>query len=93
MKSGDPVWRDGVTLLFKRGLAAAAVTALIGGAALADDFEDSVAAALDAYRAGDFKAAKEEIDFASQILSQMRAAQLEDFLPEPLDGWERRETE
>ena len=57
--------------------------------AMADDVEDSIAAALDAYRAGDIKAAKEEIDFASQLLGQLQAEGLSGYLPQALEGWER----
>lgn len=62
---------------------------LVAGSAQADDVEDSINAALEAYRAGDIKAAKEEIDFASQLLGQLQAEGLSDFLPQALDGWER----
>lgn len=57
--------------------------------AMADDFTDSIEAALEAYAAGDIKAAKEEIDFAAQLLAQMKGDELRSFLPEPLAGWER----
>ena len=69
-------------------LAAALVLAV---PAHADDFTDSVAAALEAYEKGDIKAAKEEIDFAAQILAQMKAEGLKAFLPGPMEGWERKD--
>ena len=69
-------------------LAAALVLAV---PAQADDFTDSVAAALEAYEKGDIKAAKEEIDFAAQILAQMKAEGLKAFLPAPMEGWERKD--
>lgn len=56
---------------------------------LADDVEDALALALDAYRAGDIKTAQEEVAFASQVLSQMKAAGLHDFLPVAPEGWTR----
>jgi hypothetical protein len=59
--------------------------------ARADDVEDSIDAALEAYRAGDIKTAKEELDFASQLLGQRKAAELKALLPEPLPGWERKD--
>ena len=59
--------------------------------AQADDFTDSVAAALEAYEKGDIKGAKEEIDFAAQILAQMKAEGLKAFLPAPMEGWERKD--
>lgn len=64
---------------------------LMAAPAHADDVEDSIEAALEAYRSGDIDAAKEEIDFASQLLSQLKAEGLRDFLPAPLAGWERHD--
>ncbi|MBB4286764.1 hypothetical protein [Roseospira goensis] len=72
------------------GAALMSVTAL---PAHADDVEDSIQAALEAYQAGDIALAKEELDFASQLLSQMKAAGLADFLPQPLAGWTRQDAE
>lgn len=59
----------------------------------ADEVEDTIAAALDAYRSGDIKTAKEEIDFVQQLLGQMKAAGLQGFLPEPFSGWDREEAD
>lgn len=75
----------------KRMLACLLVPALLAGPVMADDFEESIEAALEAYRDGDIKAAKEEIDFAAQLLSQMKAAGLQSLLPEPMDGWTRED--
>jgi|SRR5690625_1572037 len=73
-------------------IAAIAMTAiLLGLPAQADEVEESIDAALEAYRAGDIKNAREELEFASQLLSQMKAAGLRAFLPEPLPGWERED--
>ncbi|MCL5775677.1 hypothetical protein M1105_01530 [Limibaculum sp. FT325] len=70
-----------------------ALAALLGaGPAAADEIEDALAAALEAYRAGDLAVAKEEIDFAATLIAQQKAAGLEAFLPEPLEGWTRLET-
>jgi hypothetical protein len=57
----------------------------------ADEVEDSLQMALEAYQAGDLNAAKEELDFASQLLSQMKAEGLSGYLPEALPGWTRAE--
>lgn len=57
--------------------------------ALADDVEAALEAALEAYRAGDIGLAREEVDFASTLLGQMKADGLLAFLPEPMDGWTR----
>ena len=71
-------------------LATAALIGVIGVApAQADDVEDALEMALEAYRAGDLAVAKEEIDFAAQLIAQKKAAALADYLPEPLPGWER----
>ncbi len=61
--------------------------------ARADDVEASIDAALEAYRAGDIKTAKDELDFASQLLGQRKAAELKSLLPDPLPGWERQDDE
>jgi len=68
----------------------------IGGLSLpaqADEIEDSLQLALEAYQAGDINAAKEEIDYAAQLISQMKAAGLSEFLPEALPDWSRLEPE
>ena len=66
-------------------------TTLAATPAAADDIEQSLELALEAYRAGDLKLAKEEIDFAAQLIAQKRAGALADFLPEPMEGWTRRD--
>ena len=69
--------------------AIALVLGLGAGPAAADDVEDALEMALEAYRAGDLTVAKEEIDFAAQLIAQKKAAALSDYLPEPLPGWTR----
>ncbi len=59
--------------------------------AQADDFTDTIENAKQAYADGDIAGAKEELAYASQLLGQMRAKQLESLLPEALDGWTRKE--
>lgn len=59
----------------------------------ADEIEDGIAAALEAYRAGDIAAAKNEIDFAAVLLGQKKAEGLGGFLPAPLTGWTREDDE
>ena len=65
--------------------------ALAAAPASADEIEQSLEMALEAYRAGDLKMAKEEIDFAAQLIAQSRAAALADYLPMALPGWTRRD--
>jgi hypothetical protein len=76
-----------------RAAAAILLAALAALPARADDVEASIEAALEAYRAGDIRTAKEELDFAGQLLGQMKAEGLRAFLPEPLEGWEREDAE
>ena len=61
--------------------------------AQADEIEESLQLALEAYQAGDINAAMEEIDYAAQLITQMKAAGLSDFLPEALPDWTRAEAE
>ncbi len=72
---------------------AALCVAFTSTTSLADDVEDALSLALDAYRAGDIKTAQEEVAFASQVLSQMKAAGLNDFLPDAPEGWVRELSE
>ena len=58
-------------------------------AATADDVTDTIQSALDAYNEGDIAYATEELNFALQLLKEMRAGDLMSFLPEALDGWTR----
>lgn len=76
-----------------RRAAAVLIAILLALPARADDVEDSIDAALQAYRTGDIKKAKEELDFASQLLSQLKAEGLSGFLPAPLDGWQREDAD
>lgn len=55
----------------------------------ADDFSETLKTAQEAYDEGDLAAAQEELNYARQLLAQMRASALDAFLPEAPDGWER----
>ncbi len=59
---------------------------------LADDFTETLDNARAAYDEGDISGAKEELTYASQLLSQMRGKTLQGFLPQPLDGWEQKDS-
>lgn len=63
--------------------------AVAPAAASADDFRDTVAAAVEAYEAGDIQLALEELGIASRLLQEMRATSLESFLPPVPEGWTR----
>ena len=75
----------------------ATLAALVIGAfsvpAQADEVEDALQLALEAYQAGDINGATEEIDYVGQLLKQLRAAALGAFLPEALPDWTRTDAE
>lgn len=73
-----------------RKIAVAIVMAAgLAGPAAADEFEEVIEGALDAYRAGEVTVAHEDLTYALGLLNQMKAEELAGFLPEPLDGWTR----
>jgi hypothetical protein len=55
--------------------------------ALADDVSDALDAARKAYQAGDFAAAKQSADLASQLIGQKNAEGFAALLPAALSGW------
>lgn len=61
--------------------------------ARADEISETIQAALDAYQAGDVSLAKEELDYANQLLGQLKAEGLTGFLPDALPGWTRGDAE
>lgn len=67
-------------------LAAALITP---GFAHADEVSDTLKSALTAYEEGDISYALEELEFAKQLMQQMKTADLAKFLPEAPDGWTR----
>lgn len=76
----------------RRTIATGLALALALGAAApaaADEFEEVIESALEAYRDGDVTVAREELDYAIKLLSEMKAAGLVEFLPAPLEGWSR----
>lgn len=52
--------------------------------AAADDITDALGAAIEAYEDGDVAEALEEVAYATQLLNNLQAAGLTEFLPEPL---------
>ncbi len=62
-------------------------------AAHADDVQDSIREALDYYNAGDYQEAVESLDYASQLIRQMKGKKLETLLPAPLEGWSAKPAE
>jgi len=55
--------------------------------ALADEVEDTISSALQAYKDGDIQYALEEITYAQQLLNAMKANALQEYLPPAPDGW------
>jgi hypothetical protein len=53
----------------------------------ADDVTDSITEALDAYKEGEYSAAVDSLNYASQLINQKKGDSLSSLLPEPLDGW------
>ncbi|MBY8975492.1 hypothetical protein KHP62_06725 [Rhodobacteraceae bacterium NNCM2] len=71
----------------------AALPLLTAPAAHADEISETIQAALEAYEAGDISLAKEELDFANQLLGQLKAEGLTAYLPEAMAGWTREDAE
>lgn len=68
---------------------ALAATLLTPGFAHADEVSDTLKSALTAYEEGDLSYALEELEFAKQLMQQMKTADLAKFLPEAPAGWTR----
>lgn len=68
-------------------LAAAALT--LSAQVAADEFTDTIDAALEAYAADDVNAAAEELSYASTLLQTIKGERFAALLPEALDGWTR----
>lgn len=71
-----------------------AVALCIGTApADADDVTDAIEEAAAAYAEGDLAYAQESLQFASQLIGQMKTGTLAGLLPEPLAGWDAQDAE
>jgi len=68
-------------------IAAMAALAFGPAPAFADEISDSITAALEAYGDGDIQYALDELAYATQLLNEMKAEGLQEYLPVPLDGW------
>lgn len=79
--------------LFLSVVPAAAQEAAEAEDAAPDEVENALSAALDAYREGDLEMATEEVQYAQQLMAQMKAERLAGFLPEPMEGWIKEEGE
>lgn len=74
-----------------RRLAAVLTLALGAGPAAADAVGDALAAAAEAWRAGDAARALEELDYARALIGERKAEGLAALLPAPLQGWTRED--
>jgi len=61
---------------------AAALALILALPAAADEISDTMQSALDAYNEGDAAYALEELDYARQLLLQLKTDALTQFLPE-----------
>ena len=67
-------------------------TSLLLSAALvvpahADEIEDILTGALEAYQSGDAKLAKEEVEYVLELLKDIEGDAMTKLLPQPLEGW------
>lgn len=67
--------------------------AVVSTSLLADDVTDSIQEATAAYESGDIATAVDSLNYAVQLLQQMKGASLAELLPEPLDGWSAEDAE
>ena len=72
---------------------AMAFSAVLAGAALADDVTDAIEAGRKAYADGELAKAKEALGLASQLIGQKHAEAYAKLLPAPLVGWKVDEVE
>ena len=63
------------------------------GAARADDVKDAISEALRAYEAGEYTTAAGQLDYAAQLVRQLKGGRLEAFLPQPVAGWTGAKTD
>ncbi|MGR3363560.1 MAG: hypothetical protein ACU0CY_05200 [Maritimibacter harenae] len=64
-----------------------AALALATAPVFADEVTDTLSSALAAYEDGDLQYAIEELDYAKSLINAMKTQALEDYLPEPPEGW------
>jgi hypothetical protein len=72
---------------------AIAFSAVLAGAALADDVTDAIEAGRKAYVDGELAKAKEALGLATQLIGQKYAEAYAKMLPAPLPGWKADEVE
>lgn len=70
-----------------RWISAVAGLVLVTQAAAADEVMDAIDEGVKAYKAGEYANAAGQLDYAAQLIRQLKGAQIRDFLPKPLVGW------
>lgn len=76
-----------------RSFPAALAVLLAASPATADEFTDTVESALSSYAKGDIDAARQDLDYAAKLLTARKSEALSKFLPAPLAGWTRSESD
>ena len=61
--------------------------------ACADEILDSINEAIEAYKEKEYAEAAESLEYAKQLIQQMRSENIMKFLPEALPGWESKTAE
>lgn len=72
---------------------AASTCLALAAPAHADEIEDVLSGALEAYQQGDAKLAKEEVEYVLELLKDMEGDAMGALLPQPLDGWSMEMTD
>lgn len=68
-------------------LLSCAIVGAMASAASADEVEDTLNAALDAYTSGDLQYALDEIAYATQLINELKAQGLSGYLPAAIPPW------
>jgi hypothetical protein len=63
----------------------------LGVSVQADDVSDTIGEALKSYESGEFSDAVEDLNYALELIKQKKSEGLQDYLPEPLAGWNAKE--
>jgi hypothetical protein len=58
--------------------------------ACADEILEAMTEAIEAYKEKEYGEAAESLDYAKQLIQQLRSENIMKFLPEPLPGWESK---
>ena len=69
------------------------VLASLATGAVADDVMDWINDGIEAYKSEDYSEAITNLEYAAQLIRQMKGDALTDVMPEPLSGWKQVESE